>query len=161
VLVIPKTNILSDKIIYVASYIFLEKDIPYRNTESPDLYKYPPNLLCLCSSGRSEVKASSLLTASRMDSGWCLLLIVVVLCKCVEATEYLKYKDPSQPVNARVEDLLSRMTLEEKIGQMTQIERSVATADVMKNYYIGITHTLCIHLFTSKFFSFSISSKRL
>ncbi len=28
------------------------------------------------------------------------------------------YKDPGQPVEARVEDLLARMTLEEKIGQM-------------------------------------------
>ncbi|KAJ4885035.1 Glycosyl hydrolase family protein [Raphanus sativus] len=29
------------------------------------------------------------------------------------------------------------MTLQEKIGQMVQIEYSVATADVMKNYFIG------------------------
>jgi len=83
------------------------------------------------------VERSSLLMANRMDSGWCLLLFVVVLCKCAEATVYLKYKDPYQPINARVEDLLARMTLEEKIGQMTQIERSVATADVMKKYFIG------------------------
>eukprot|EP00253_Pinus_taeda_P027492 PITA_27492 len=72
-----------------------------------------------------------------MGSGWCLLLFVVVLYRCAEASKYLKYEDPSQPINARVEDLLARMTLAEKIGQMTQIERSVATADVMKNYYIG------------------------
>lgn len=30
------------------------------------------------------------------------------------------YLDPSQPVEKRVEDLLSRMTLEEKVGQMCQ-----------------------------------------
>ena len=30
------------------------------------------------------------------------------------------YKDPLQPVEQRVEDLLSRMTLEEKVGQMNQ-----------------------------------------
>jgi len=73
-----------------------------------------------------------------MGSGWwCLLLFVVVLCRRAEAVEYAKYKDLSQPINARVEDLLARMTLEEKIGQMTQIERTVATADVMKNFYIG------------------------
>jgi len=71
-----------------------------------------------------------------MDSVWCFLLFVGLLW-CAEATEYAKYKDPSQPITARVEDLLARMTLEEKIGQMTQIERTVATADVMKNYYIG------------------------
>ena len=28
------------------------------------------------------------------------------------------YRDPSQPIEKRIEDLLSRMTLEEKIGQM-------------------------------------------
>jgi beta-glucosidase len=39
------------------------------------------------------------------------------------------YKDPSQPVSARVADLLSRMTLEEKVGQMTQAERGAVTGD--------------------------------
>ncbi|KAI4330583.1 hypothetical protein MLD38_028860 [Melastoma candidum] len=53
------------------------------------------------------------------------------------SAEYLKYKDPRQPVNARVKDLLGRMTLEEKIGQMTQIDRSVASADIMNKYFIG------------------------
>jgi beta-glucosidase len=42
------------------------------------------------------------------------------------------YKDPSQPVPVRVADLLGRMTLDEKIGQMTQAERSdiTNTADI-------------------------------
>src|SRR4051812_4896199 len=35
----------------------------------------------------------------------------------------LPYEDPSLPVPQRVSDLLSRMTLAEKIGQMTQTER--------------------------------------
>ncbi|XP_071710151.1 uncharacterized protein [Rutidosis leptorrhynchoides] len=48
-----------------------------------------------------------------------------------------KYKDPNQPVAARVIDLLQRMTMEEKIGQMVQIERISATPDIMKHYYIG------------------------
>lgn len=39
-------------------------------------------------------------------------------------------------------DLVSRMTLEEKIGQMTQIERGVASAEVMKKYFIGKQATL-------------------
>ncbi|XP_042511895.1 beta-glucosidase BoGH3B-like [Macadamia integrifolia] len=51
--------------------------------------------------------------------------------------EYVKYKDPKQPLNTRIKDLMSRMTVEEKIGQMVQIERSVASADVMKKYFIG------------------------
>src|SRR3954447_5657998 len=41
----------------------------------------------------------------------------------------LPYENPRPPVRARVADLLSRMTLAEKIGQMTQAER----AEVDKN----------------------------
>ncbi|TVU01313.1 hypothetical protein EJB05_53221, partial [Eragrostis curvula] len=37
------------------------------------------------------------------------------------------YKDASAPVEARVRDLLSRMTLREKVAQMAQIERTVAS----------------------------------
>lgn len=51
--------------------------------------------------------------------------------------EYMAYKDPKRPLNKRIKDLMSRMTLEEKIGQMTQIDRSVASTDVMKKYFIG------------------------
>ncbi|KAJ4890449.1 Glycosyl hydrolase family protein [Raphanus sativus] len=47
------------------------------------------------------------------------------------------YRNPDAPVEARVQDLLSRMTLQEKIGQMTQIERSVASEDVLTDYFIG------------------------
>ncbi|KNY28735.1 glycoside hydrolase family 3 N-terminal domain-containing protein [Pseudobacteroides cellulosolvens] len=47
------------------------------------------------------------------------------------------YQDPSQPVESRVKDLLSRMTLDEKVGQMIQPERHTATADDVKNYYLG------------------------
>ncbi|XP_059430406.1 uncharacterized protein LOC132164015 [Corylus avellana] len=49
------------------------------------------------------------------------------------------YKDPNAPVEDRVKDLLSRMTLEEKVGQMTQIERRVAqpNPDLIKHLCIG------------------------
>ncbi|MGW1022340.1 glycoside hydrolase family 3 protein [Streptomyces sp. NPDC002577] len=39
------------------------------------------------------------------------------------------YLDPAKPVEKRVADLLARMTLEEKIGQMTQAERAAVTDD--------------------------------
>ena len=47
------------------------------------------------------------------------------------------YTDPSQPVEARVEDLLQRMTLDEKIGQMTQVEKNSIRPGDIKKYYIG------------------------
>lgn len=40
----------------------------------------------------------------------------------------LPYLDPELPVQRRVKDLLSRMSLEEKAGQMTQAERNALTA---------------------------------
>ncbi|GMJ15480.1 hypothetical protein like AT3G47000 [Hibiscus trionum] len=47
------------------------------------------------------------------------------------------YKNPNAPIEDRLKDLLSRMTLQEKIGQMTQIERTVATPAALKNFSIG------------------------
>ncbi|CAL9000523.1 unnamed protein product [Prunus brigantina] len=64
------------------------------------------------------------------------LLLCIILLAPTEAA-YLKYKDPKQPLNVRIRDLMKRMTLEEKIGQMVQIERSVATPDAMTKYFIG------------------------
>jgi len=47
------------------------------------------------------------------------------------------YKDANQPVNVRVADLLGRMTVDEKIGQMTQIERSISDDATLRSYEIG------------------------
>lgn len=47
------------------------------------------------------------------------------------------YKDPAQSVEARVADLLSRMTLDEKVGQMIQAERSNASYSDMQTYMLG------------------------
>ncbi len=47
------------------------------------------------------------------------------------------YTDPSLPIDDRVADLLSRMTIDEKIGQMTQVSQdSIDPADVT-TYFIG------------------------
>ncbi|KAK4409148.1 Beta-glucosidase BoGH3B [Sesamum angolense] len=64
-------------------------------------------------------------------------LVALWLWTAVVEAGYMKYKDPKQPLNVRIKDLISRMSLEEKIGQMTQIERKVASADVIKKYFIG------------------------
>ncbi|BBH06929.1 Glycosyl hydrolase family protein [Prunus dulcis] len=62
------------------------------------------------------------------------LMGLLFLCFNIAIAEaqYINYKDPKQPLNSRIKDLVSRMTLEEKIGQMVQIDRSVASAEVMK-----------------------------
>ncbi len=72
-----------------------------------------------------------------------LLLLVLILVSCTLKSKPVPYKDPSQPVEVRVEDLLSRMTLEEKIGQMTQVENNSISpyylfppSEVVK-YFIG------------------------
>lgn len=66
---------------------------------------------------------------------------ILVLCCCasnmVQATEYAAYKDPKQPLGVRIKDLMKRMTIEEKIGQMVQIERANATAEIVNKFYIG------------------------
>lgn len=74
-----------------------------------------------------------------MEYSRCLVFIPLFLCcwVAVGGTEYLKYKDPKQPLNVRINDLLSRMTLAEKIGQMSQIARENATAEVINKYFIG------------------------
>ncbi|XP_047092562.1 beta-glucosidase BoGH3B-like [Lolium rigidum] len=64
--------------------------------------------------------------------------VLVTFCLLVLGrAEYLKYKDPKQSLAVRIKDLLGRMTLAEKIGQMTQIEREVATTEAMSKYFIG------------------------
>ncbi|ESQ45872.1 hypothetical protein EUTSA_v10010219mg [Eutrema salsugineum] len=47
------------------------------------------------------------------------------------------YKNPKEAVEDRIQDLLQRMTVEEKIGQMTQIHRGVSSAAVIKDFFIG------------------------
>ncbi|XP_020160324.1 uncharacterized protein [Aegilops tauschii subsp. strangulata] len=65
-------------------------------------------------------------------------LVLLMFCLAVLGrAEYLKYKDPKQSIGVRIKDLLGRMTLAEKIGQMTQIERENATTGVLSKYFIG------------------------
>ncbi|NRF93371.1 carbohydrate-binding protein [Paenibacillus frigoriresistens] len=47
------------------------------------------------------------------------------------------YWNSSKPVEERVNDLLSKMSLDEKVGQMVQAERASVTPDDVQNYYLG------------------------
>lgn len=64
--------------------------------------------------------------------------LFLVCFAAMAGAEYVKYRDPAQAVSVRIRDLMKRMTLAEKIGQMMQIERKVATPQIMKDYFIGI-----------------------
>jgi beta-glucosidase len=50
----------------------------------------------------------------------------------------LPYQDSSLPVRQRVADLLSRMTLREKVGQMTQAERAAVVDDPSQVTTLGL-----------------------
>ena len=53
-------------------------------------------------------------------------------------TDSSLYKNPELPVIERVRDLLSYMTLEEKIGQMTQVDRQFLESDNdIGAYFLG------------------------
>ncbi|TYJ11170.1 hypothetical protein E1A91_A11G256800v1 [Gossypium mustelinum] len=71
--------------------------------------------------------------------GTLLMGILVWCCMATSANADTKmiYKDSNQPYNVRIKDLIGRMTLEEKIGQMIQIERNVSSPEVMRKYFIG------------------------
>lgn len=87
----------------------------------------------------------------RMKKTVLAMAIAVSLASC-SGNKKEVYKDPSAPIKDRVEDLISRMTLEEKVGQMNQfvgIEHIKAnsasmTEDELKNntanaFYPGVT----------------------
>lgn len=52
------------------------------------------------------------------------------------------YRDASLPVEQRVKDLLGRMTLPEKVGQMLQLDARGDVEDLVHNWHVGsILHT--------------------
>ncbi len=58
------------------------------------------------------------------------------------ATQRLPYENPKLAVGKRVDDLLSRMTLEEKVGQMTQAERGAVFDDTTPITALGLGSVL-------------------
>lgn len=53
------------------------------------------------------------------------------------AAQGFPYEDPNLPIPTRVNDLLSRMSLDEKIGQMTQAERNAVNNAQITQFRLG------------------------
>jgi len=72
---------------------------------------------------------------------WAPLVLTLAVSGAVEAETprpTSPYKDPALPVAERVSDLLGRMTLNEKVGQMTQADRQfLASEDDIASYFLG------------------------
>jgi beta-glucosidase len=63
----------------------------------------------------------------------CIILPLLQLISCGQKEDLVKYKDANFPVEERVEDLLTRMTLEEKIEQLSGLG-----FDTQENKRLGI-----------------------
>ena len=65
------------------------------------------------------------------------------MTETIENTANLPYKNPELPTEERIADLLGRMTLEDKVGQMMQLDaRSGDLDDLIVNKHVGsILHT--------------------
>ncbi len=76
-------------------------------------------------------------------------IVAVVLAGCADAepaadegsaeppVDEVVYLDAAAPLDARVSDLLGRMTLDEKVGQMTLVEKGSITPDELAEYHVG------------------------
>jgi len=81
--------------------------------------------------------SSAVIKAGALAVALVVALAVALAAQVAVAQETAPYRDPTLSVEERVADLLGRMTLEEKIGQMTLVEQgSIAPADVAR-YAIG------------------------
>jgi beta-glucosidase len=76
--------------------------------------------------------AAALTTAALAAAG-----LVAVAAASPAAADHLPYHDPALPVADRVADLLGRMSLDDKIGQMTQAERASITPAEVTSHRIG------------------------
>src|SRR5215217_4913706 len=83
------------------------------------------------------------MSSPRSSTGWVALTALLLTAACTAAStdappaKSLPYQDPKRPVAERVADLLGRMGLDDKIGQMTQAERQNAAPSDLAEYRLG------------------------
>jgi len=100
----------------------------------------PPPRRRLVALGTAVVLAASGLAAATATAGTA--SAVPVRAASTDTKARATYLDARQPTARRVADLLSRMTLDEKIGQMTQAERGGIDADPSQITTLGLGSVL-------------------
>jgi beta-glucosidase len=78
---------------------------------------------------RPHRRITALLVATALIMPLAPVVLIAGAATASAETKVAAYRDPRLPVDQRVRDLLGRMTLEDKVGQMTQAERGAATGD--------------------------------
>lgn len=86
------------------------------------------------------------------------VVVILFACRYGGATAadrgYIKYKDPKAAVEERVEDLLIRMTLPEKLGQMCQVDRfnfsvnndEKSRIEIFTKHMIGMWYNILLYI---------------
>ena len=95
-------------------------------------------VILLLFAGCQSKKSSQAADENKKNLGSLLIKEQLVDRSTQVPTDSSLYKNPGLPVMARVQDLLSYMTLDEKIGQMTQVDRQFLESDNdIGTYYLG------------------------
>jgi beta-glucosidase len=86
------------------------------------------------------------------------LFTITILLGCSKSKSPL-YKNPDAPVDRRVEDLLKRMTLEEKVSQLHSIRILDSLAWDTEGNFIGTADTARLNMGVGSFWSFALFRK--
>jgi beta-glucosidase len=67
-----------------------------------------------------------------MKKSW-IIMIAVLISQITHAQTTVPYKNPKLPIEQRIKDLLSRMTLDEKVGQLNQLSGGAFTGPALND----------------------------
>jgi beta-glucosidase len=88
------------------------------------------------------------------------ILLLFIFPIILIANSSPKYKNPEIPIEERVEDLISRMTLEEKVGQLISFWSRDSVAFDEHGNYIGVLDSAILNRGVGSFFAFSMRTEK-